>query len=223
MGQKVHPYGLRLGVNKTWQSIWFADRKLYCQLLHEDIAIRDMIKERLAHAGISRVGIERTPLKVRVNIYTARPGIIIGRKGAEVEKLKNVLSKKTDKKVFINIKEVKTPDVDAQLVSEAISAQLQRRISFRRAMKRALQTAMSAGAQGIKICVSGRLGGAEMSRTEWYREGRVPLHTLRANIDYGFTTSRTKAGAIGVKVWVYKGDILGGMAEAYDRDSEQQQ
>lgn len=210
MGQKVHPYGLRIGINRGWQSIWFADRKRYAQFLHEDIKMRRMIKERLQHAGISRVEIERTPLKVRVNIYTARPGIIIGRKGVEVERLKRILSTKTDKQVFINIKEVKNPEMDAQLVAESVAAQLEKRASFRRAMKRALQGSLAAGALGVKICVSGRLGGAEMSRTEWYREGRVPLHTLRADIDYGYFTSKTKAGSVGVKVWVYKGEILGG-------------
>lgn len=208
MGQKIHPYGLRLGIIKTWQSIWFADRKKYALLLHEDIAIRSLIKERLQHAAVSRIEIERTPLKVRVNIYTARPGIIIGRKGTEVERLKKVLAVKTDKQVFINIKEVKSPDMEAQLIAENVASQLEKRISFRRAMKRPIQSALAVGALGVKICVAGRLGGSEMSRTEWYREGRVPLHTLRADIDYGFATARTKAGSVGVKVWVYKGEIL---------------
>ncbi len=208
MGQKVHPYGFRLGVIKDWNSRWYAEKE-YGNLLHEDLAIRDAIKKRLQHASISRIEIERFTQRMRVNIHAARPGIIIGRKGTEVERLKKILTQLTDRQVHINIKEVKVPDLEAQLVAENIAMQLVRRVSFRRAMKKAQQATMGAGAEGVKIMVAGRLGGAEMSRTEWYREGRVPLHTLRADIDYGFAEARTTYGQIGVKVWIFKGEVLG--------------
>ncbi len=208
MGQKVHPYGFRVGVNKPWLSRWYAEKE-YANLLHEDLRIRKYIREKLAHAGISRIDIERTAQRVRVTINTARPGIIIGRKGVEVERLKKALSKLTDRQVHINIQEIKQPDLDAQLVAEAVSLQLVRRVTFRRAMKKAQASSVSAGALGFKIMVAGRLNGAEMSRTEWYRFGRVPLHTLRADVDYGFTEAKTTYGQIGVKVWIFKGVVLG--------------
>ncbi len=207
MGQKVHPTGFRLGINKSWNSTWFAGRE-YGDLLHEDLSIRKYVKGRMAAAGISKVEIERTSKLARVNIYTARPGIVIGKKGSEVDKLKAELEKMTGKQVFINIKEVRNAEIDAQLVAENIALQLERRVSFRRAMKRSVTTALRFGAKGIRIACSGRLGGAEMARREWYREGRVPLHTLRADIDYGMAEARTTYGIIGVKVWIFKGEIL---------------
>jgi small subunit ribosomal protein S3 len=207
MGQKVHPYGFRLGFNKSWNSKWFA-KKQYKEFLQEDLMVRELIKKRLGHAGISRIEIERYPRKVRVNIYTARPGIIIGRRGAEVEKLKNLLVKKTAKAIHINIVEVKNPDLDAQLLAEGVAQQLIRRVAFRRAMRKAETAALAAGAQGVRIAVAGRLGGAEMSRREWYRAGRVPLHTLRADIDYGFAIARATYGVIGVKAWIFRGEKL---------------
>lgn len=213
MGQKVHPYGFRVGFNKPWLSRWYAEKE-YANLLHEDLGIRKFIAKRLAHAGISRIDIERTAQRVRVTIFTARPGIIIGRKGVEVERLKKVLSEMTDRQVHINIQEVKQPDLDSQLVAETVALQLVRRVTFRRAMKKAQSAAVSAGAEGFKIMVAGRLNGAEMSRTEWYRHGRVPLHTLRANVDYGFTEAKTTYGQIGVKVWIFKGEMLGSEAAA---------
>jgi small subunit ribosomal protein S3 len=206
VGQKVHPYGFRVGIFKNWKSRWYAEKD-YAPLLHEDLKIREAIKKRLSHAGISEVEIERFTQRMRINIMAARPGIIIGRKGVEVERLKKMLSNMTDRQIHINIREIKAPDADAQLQAESIALQLVRRVSFRRALKRAMQNAHQAGALGIKVMVSGRLGGAEMSRTEWYREGRVPLHTLRADIDYGFTEARTTYGQIGVKVWIYKGEM----------------
>lgn len=208
MGQKVHPHGFRLGFSRTWSSKWFA-KKQFQEFLHEDLMIRGLIKKRLGHAGISRVEIERYPRKVRVNIYTARPGIIIGRRGTEVEKLKNLLVKKTGKAIHINIAEIKSPDLDAQLLAENVAQQLERRVAFRRAMRKAEAGSMAAGAQGVRIAVAGRLGGAEMSRREWYRSGRVPLHTLRADIDYGFATARTTYGVIGVKAWIFRGEQIG--------------
>lgn len=207
MGQKVHPIGFRLGIIKTWDSRWFA-RKNYSALLHEDIRIRKIVKERLMHAGVSKIEIERAGQKAKINIHTARPGIIIGKKGAEVDKLKKDLEALTGKQIYINIQEIRRPELDAQLVSENIALQLERRIAFRRAMKKAVTSALRLGAQGIKITCAGRLAGAEIARTEWYREGRVPLHTLRADIHYGFFESRTTMGQIGVKVWIYKGDVL---------------
>lgn len=207
MGQKVHPIGFRLGVTRTWDSRWYAEGD-YATLLHEDVKLRNFLKKRLYHAGISKIEIERAANKAKVNIFAARPGIIIGKKGAEVETLKKELTKVTDKEVFINIQEVRKPEVDAQLVAENIALQMERRVAFRRAMKRAVTTALKFGAQGIKIACSGRLGGAEMRRREWYREGRVPLHTLRANIDYGFAEAKTTYGIIGVKVLLFKGEVL---------------
>ncbi len=210
MGQKVHPVGFRLGVNKSWDSRWYAERD-FPQLLTEDIQIRDFVKDKLSHAGVSKIEIERAANKARkakVNIYTARPGIIIGKKGAEVENLRKTLQRMTGKEIFINIQEVKKAEVDAQLVSENVAVQLERRVAFRRAMKKAVTTALKMGARGIKIACAGRLGGAEMARREWYREGRVPLHTLRADIDYGFAEAQTTYGKIGIKVWIYKGEVF---------------
>ncbi len=207
MGQKVHPTGLRLGIIKTWDSRWFS-QKNYASLLHEDIKIRKIVKERLMHAGVAKVEIERAGQKAKINIHTARPGIIIGKKGAEVDKLKKDLEAMTGKQMYINIQEIRRPELDAQLVAENIALQLERRIAFRRAMKKAVTSALRLGAQGIKITCAGRLAGAEIARTEWYREGRVPLHTLRADINYGFFEAKTTMGQIGVKVWIYRGDVL---------------
>lgn len=207
MGQKVHPIGFRLGVIKTWDSKWYAEAD-YAKLLHEDIKLRNYLKKRLYHAGISKIEMERAASKAKINIFAARPGIIIGKKGSEVEALKKELAKLTDKEVFINIQEVRKPEVDAQLVAENVALQLERRVAFRRAMKKSVSQALKFGAQGIKINCAGRLGGAEMSRTEWYREGRVPLHTLRADIDYGYAEAKTTYGIIGVKVLIFKGEVL---------------
>ncbi|HXV19453.1 MAG TPA: 30S ribosomal protein S3 [Desulfuromonadales bacterium] len=207
MGQKVHPIGFRLGIIRTWDSKWYAEGD-YARLLHEDIKLRSYLKKRLYHAGISKIELERAASKAKINIFAARPGIIIGKKGSEVEALKKELAKLTDKEVFINIQEVRKPEIDAQLVAENVALQLERRVAFRRAMKKSVSQALKFGAQGIKINCSGRLGGAEMSRTEWYREGRVPLHTLRADIDYGFAEAKTTYGIIGVKVLIFKGEIL---------------
>lgn len=214
MGQKTHPIGNRLGIVKTWNSKWFA-KKGYADLLHEDIEIRKMVKEKLFHAGISKVEIERAGQKVRVNIYAARPGIIIGKKGTEVDKLKKELEDKTKKQIAIDIKEIRKPETDAQLIAENIALQLERRVAFRRAMKKSVASAMRLGALGIKVSCAGRLAGSEIARTEWYREGRVPLHTFRADINYGFTEAKTTYGRIGIKVWIYRGDaITEGMREA---------
>lgn len=207
MGQKVHPIGFRLGIIKTWESRWYA-KKNYAALLHEDIKIRGIVKERLTHAGVSKIEIERAGQKAKINIHTARPGIIIGKKGAEVDKLKKDLEAMTGKQMYINIQEIRRPELEAQLVAENIALQLERRIAFRRAMKKSVTSALRLGAQGIKINCAGRLAGAEIARTEWYREGRVPLHTLRADIQYGFAEAKTTMGQIGVKVWIYKGDVL---------------
>jgi len=207
LGQKVHPIGFRLGIIKTWDSRWYAEKE-FPQFVVEDRRIRQFIKDRLYHAGISKIEIERAANRVRIKIHTARPGIVIGKKGAEIEKLKKDLEKRINRQTFIDIIEVKRPELDAQLVAENIALQLERRVAFRRAMKRAVATALKFGAQGIKVECSGRLGGAEMARTEWYREGRVPLHTLRADIDYGFAEAITTYGIIGVKVWIFKGEIL---------------
>jgi len=207
VGQKVHPVGFRLGVTKTWSSTWFAGRN-YAELLHEDLELRDYIKRRLYHSGISRIDIERAGRKARIYIHTARPGIVIGRHGAEVEQLRDELVQLTDREIKLDIIEVKTPETDAQLVAENLAMQLERRVSFRRAMKRAMVTAMRLGARGIKIKCGGRLGGAEIARSEEYREGRVPCHTLRADIDYGFARSNTTFGVIGVKVWVFKEEVM---------------
>lgn len=208
MGQKVHPIGFRLGINKGWNSNWFAKRE-YQAFLHEDIIIRKYLKKRLYHASISKVSIERVGAKIKINIHTAKPGIIIGKKGMEVDRLKSDVEKRvSNRQVFINIMEVRRPEIDAQLVAENIALQLVRRVTFRKAMKRSVNTALKVGAQGIKVSCSGRLGGAEIARTEWYRDGRVPLHTIRADIDYGFSEALTTYGIIGVKVWIFNGDIL---------------
>jgi small subunit ribosomal protein S3 len=207
VGQKVNPYGFRLGVTTDWKSRWFADKD-YQRYLHEDIAIRRYLKRRLTHAGISRVEIERTRDRVRVDIHTARPGVVIGRRGAEADQIRADLDKITHKQVTLNILEVKGAETDAQLVAQGVAEQLASRVSFRRAMRRAVNSAMKGGAKGIRVQCSGRLGGAEMARTEWYREGRVPLHTLRADIDFGLAEGRTTFGQIGVKVWIYRGDVL---------------
>jgi small subunit ribosomal protein S3 len=209
LGQKVHPIGFRLGYIKQADSKWFS-KKDYAKFLHEDIRIRRYLKNKLYHAGIAKIEIERMLGKIKINIYTARPGIVIGRKGTEVESLKQDLSTHTDMDIYLNILEVRKPELNAQLISENVALQLQRRIAFRRAMKRAVSQAMKLGAQGVKISCSGRLGGAEMARTEWYREGRVPLQTLRADIDYGFAESSTTYGNIGVKTWIFTGDVLNG-------------
>ena len=207
MGQKTHPIGIRLGIIKSWDSRWFAKRN-YKDMLFEDITIQRFVKANLSHAGVPKVEIQRTGDKVKVIINTARPGIIIGKKGAEVDKLKKELEKLTGKELSIDIKEIRKPEVDAQLVAENIALQLEKRIVFRRAMKKAVQSAMRFGAQGIKVMCGGRLAGAEIARSEWYREGRVPLHTFRSDIDYGVTEAKTTYGRIGIKVWIYKGDIL---------------
>jgi len=207
LGQKVNPIGFRLGINKTWSSKWFADRN-YSELLHEDMRVRRHLKEKFFHAGISKIEIERASDKAKINIYTARPGIIIGRKGTEIEKIKKDLEKIMTGDIIINILEVRKPETDAQLVAENIALQLVRRVSFRRAMKRAVTTALKFGVEGVRVACAGRLGGAEMARREWYREGRVPLHTLRADIDYGFAEARTTYGTIGVKVLIFNGEIL---------------
>jgi small subunit ribosomal protein S3 len=211
LGQKVHPTGFRLGVIKDWDSRWYAEKD-YAKLLHEDIRIRDYIKQRLFNAGVSSIIIERTAKRARINIHAARPGIIIGKKGSEVEGLRREIQKMTEKDIFINIVEVRKPEIEAQLVAENIAGQLERRVAFRRALKRSVSSALRFGAEGIKVMVAGRLNGAEMSRREWYREGRVPLQTLRADIDYGFAEAKTTYGIIGVKVWVFKGMITGKVA-----------
>ncbi|MBI5559984.1 MAG: 30S ribosomal protein S3 [Deltaproteobacteria bacterium] len=206
MGQKTHPIGFRLGIYKDWTSRWYGEKANYPRFVHEDLKIRRFLKKRLFHAGISRIEIERTANNVKVIIHTARPGIVIGKRGAEVDVMKKELSKLTGKSVDIDIVEVRKPDLDAQLVSENIALQLERRVSFRRAMKKAVTTTQRMGAKGVKVMCAGRLGGTEIARTEWYREGRVPLHTLRADIDYGLAEARTTYGVIGVKVWIYKGE-----------------
>ena len=207
MGQKTHPYGFRLGVTKTWRSRWFAKQD-YAKLLREDLELKESLKERLKAAGISSVEVDRPGNKLRITIQTSRPGIIIGRKGAEIEKLKSDLAKSTKREIFIDIQEVHKPELDAQLVSESIALQLEKRVAFRRAMRKAVDSALRFGCKGIKVRVSGRLNGAEIARTEWYLQGRLPLHTLRADIDYGFSEAKTTYGVIGVKVWIYKGDVL---------------
>ncbi|MEQ8235674.1 MAG: 30S ribosomal protein S3 [Syntrophomonadaceae bacterium] len=206
MGQKVHPKGFRLGVIRSWDSNWFADKD-YSELLHEDYRVRNMVKDRFYTAGISKVEIQRTGNRVRVTIHTAKPGIVIGRGGSEVEKLKNELSAMTGKNININIQEIKRPELDAQIVAENVAQQLEKRISFRRAMKQTVQRTMRVGGLGMKIAISGRLGGAEIARTEWYAEGKVPLHTLRADIDYGFAEANTTYGKIGIKVWINRGEV----------------
>jgi len=207
LGQKVNPIGLRLGITRGWESTWYAD-KGYAKYLLEDQAIKKYLKKRLFHAGIARINVERTGEKIRVKLHTARPGIIIGKKGVEIEALKQDLDKLTNRESVIDIQEVRRPEADAQLVAENVAMQLERRVAFRRAMKKAVNTALRFGVKGIKISCSGRLGGAEMARREWYREGRVPLHTLRADIDYGLAEAKTTYGIIGVKVWIFKGEVL---------------
>jgi len=208
MGHKVSPIGLRLGINRTWDSRWFAPKGEYARLLHEDVAIREALRKQLKQAAVSRIVIERPHKKCRVTIHSARPGVVIGKKGADIEKLRRLVGRMTDGEVTINIVEVRKPEIDATLIAESISQQLERRVAFRRAMKRAVQSAMRLGAEGIRINCAGRLGGAEIARIEWYREGRVPLHTLRADVDYGTATAFTTYGACGIKVWVFKGEIL---------------
>ena len=221
MGQKVNPIGMRLGVNRTWESRWYAEKGEYATLLHEDLNIRKMVFKELRQAGISRVVIERPHKKCRVTIHSARPGVIIGKKGADIDKMKQRIGSMTDSEVVLNIVEVRKPEVDAQLVAESIAQQLERRVGFRRAMKRAVQSAMRLGALGIRINCGGRLGGAEIARTEWYREGRVPLHTLRADIDYAHVEALTAYGIIGIKTWIFKGEIMEHDPAARDRKAQE--
>ena len=222
MGQKVKPIGLRVGINRTWDSRWYADRN-YGELLHKDIELRNHLMERLKQASISRVVIERPAGRARVTIYAGRPGLIIGKKGQDIEKLRVDLTKRVGTEVSLNIVEVRKPEIDSKLIGENIAQQLERRVGFRRAMKRAVQSAMRLGAQGVRINCAGRLGGAEIARTEWYREGRVPLHTLRADVDYGEATAQTTYGAIGIKVWVFKGEVIGHDPMAQDKRLTEQQ
>lgn len=219
MGQKVIPIGLRVGINRGWDSCWYAEGKDYALHLHQDLKIRKYVNELLRFQGISKVVVERSASKVRVLIHTSRPGIIIGKKGSDIEKIKNKLSEIAKADVSLNIVEVRKPEADSKIVAEAVAQQLEKRVSFRRAMKRAMQSAMRLGAKGIRINCSGRLGGAEIARIEWYREGRVPLHTLRADIDYGTAEANTTYGVIGIKVWIYKGDIYTNEEEAAANDS----
>ena len=221
MGQKVNPVGLRLGINRTWDSRWYADDN-YAQLLHEDLQIRSFLFKRLNQAGIGRVVIERPAKKARITIHTARPGVVIGKKGADIERLRTDITKMTGSDVHLNIVEIRKPEIEAKLVAENIAQQLVRRVAFRRAMKRAVQSAIRLGAQGIRINCGGRLGGAEIARTEWYREGRVPLHTLRADVDFGLATARTAYGTCGVKVWVFKGEIMAHDPMAQDKRAMEQ-
>jgi len=223
MGQKINPIGFRMQVNRTWDSRWYANTAEYGALLHEDVKIREFIKKECAQANISRVIIERPHRKCRVTIHSARPGVIIGRKGADIEVLRRKVAKLTDSELHLNIVEVRKPELDAQLVAESIAQQLERRVSFRRAMKRAVQNAMRLGALGIRVNVAGRLGGAEIARTEWYREGRVPLHTLRADIDYATSEGLTAYGIIGIKVWIFKGEIMEHDPQARDRRAQEMQ
>lgn len=208
MGQKVNPIGLRLGINRTWESRWYAGGTEYAKLLHEDIKIREMLKKRLKNASVSKIVIERPHKKCRVTIHTARPGVVIGKKGSDIEVLRRDLAKMVNSEVFLNLVEVRKPEIDANLIAESIAQQLERRVAFRRAMKRSIQSAMRMGAKGCKIILGGRLGGAEIARTEQYQEGSVPLHTLRADVDYGTCEAKTAMGIIGIKVWVYKGEIM---------------
>ena len=222
MGQKVNPIGLRVGINRTWDSRWFANRD-YAKFLHEDLKLREFLHTRLSAAGISRIIIERPAKKARVTIHSARPGVVIGKKGADIEKLRSDLAKITGGEVNLNIVEIRKPEIDARLIAESIAQQLERRIAFRRAMKRSVQSAMRLGALGIRINCSGRLGGAEIARMEWYREGRVPLHTLRAEVDYGVATAMTTYGTCGIKVWVFKGEVLAHDPMAQDKRAAEQQ
>ena len=222
MGQKVNPIGLRVGINRTWDSRWYASKD-YAVLLHEDMRLRKYLDERLGQAGVSRIVIERPAKRARITIHTARPGVVIGKKGADIEKLRVELAKMTGGDVHLNIVEIRKPEIEAKLVAEGIAQQLERRVGFRRAMKRAVQSAMRLGAAGIRINCAGRLGGAEIARTEWYREGRVPLHTLRADVDYGTAVAKTTYGTCGVKVWVFKGEILAHDPMAQDKRAQEQQ
>jgi len=222
MGQKVNPIGLRLGIIRTWDSRWYADDG-YADMLHEDLRIRKFLQKRLAQAGVSKIVIERPAKKARITVHTARPGVIIGKKGADIEKLRKDISKMTGSEVHLNIVEIRKPEIDAQLVAENVAQQMERRVSVRRAMKRVVQSAIRLGAEGIRINCGGRLGGAEIARSVWYHEGRVPLHTLRAHVDYGTATARTTYGACGVKVWVYKGDIMAHDPMAIDKQTMDQQ
>jgi small subunit ribosomal protein S3 len=208
LGQKVHPFGFRLGYNRTWQSRWYAEKN-YASMLHEDLDLRGVLKKRLSHAGMARVDIERAANKLKITIHTSRPGIIIGRKGAEVDKLRDDLQKRTGREIFINIMEIHKPELEAQLVAESVGLQIERRVAFRRAMKKAIESAVRFGAKGVKLRCSGRLGGSEIARSEWYLDGQLPLHTLRADIDFGFAEARTTYGQIGVKCWIYKGELKG--------------
>jgi small subunit ribosomal protein S3 len=219
MGQKVHPTGIRLGIVKDWTSKWYADSRNFADYLNKDLEVRAFLKKKLAHASVSRIQIERPARNAMITVHTARPGIVIGKKGEDIELLRKEVSQKMGVPVHINIEEVRKPELDAQLVAESVAQQLERRIMFRRAMKRAVTNSMRLGAQGIRINVAGRLNGAEIARSEWYREGRVPLHTLRADIDYGFAEARTTYGVIGVKVWIFKGEVLGMAEQAAEADS----
>src|SRR5450432_1606124 len=222
MGQKINPIGLRLGINRTWDSRWLASKGEYGRLLHEDIKIREILHKELKQAAVARIVIERPHKKCRVTIHSARPGVVIGKKGADIDKLRKQVAKMTASEVIINIVEIRKPEVDAKLVAESIAQQLERRVAFRRAMKRAVQSAMRLGAEGIRINCGGRLGGNEIARVEWYREGRVPLHTLRADIDFGVATAKTTYGTCGVKVWVFKGEIMAHDPSAQDRKAAEQ-
>jgi small subunit ribosomal protein S3 len=213
MGQKIHPTGFRLAVNRNWTSKWFANSKHYADVLNEDIRVREYLRRKLSHASVAKISIERPARNARITIHSARPGVVIGKKGEDIETLRSDLRRMMGGEVGLNIEEIRKPEVDAQLVADSIAQQLEKRIMFRRAMKRAMQNAMRLGAQGIKVMSAGRLNGAEIARSEWYREGRVPLHTLRADIDYGFSEARTTYGVIGVKVWIFKGEVLAHNAE----------
>ena len=223
MGQKVNPIGFRIGINRTWDSRWYAEGNNYGDQLHADVTIREFLHDRLKQAGLSKIIIERPAKRARITIHTARPGVVIGKKGADIETLRLELSKRTGGDVSLNIVEIRKPEVDAMLIAENIAQQLERRIAFRRAMKRSVQSAMRLGAEGIRINCGGRLGGAEIARTEWYREGRVPLHTLRADIDYGVARAKTTYGICGIKVWVYKGEILVQDPMAQDKKTQDKQ
>lgn len=223
MGQKVHPTGIRLGIIKKHTSTWYAGKEQYAEKLFADLTVRDFIKKSLAHASVSRVEIERPANTARITIHTARPGIVIGKKGEDVEKLRTAITKKMGVPVHINIEEIRKPDLDATLAAQSVASQLERRVMFRRAMKRAVQNAMRQGAEGVKIQVGGRLGGAEIARSEWYREGRVPLHTLRADIDYATAEAATTYGIIGVKVWIFKGEVIGGVEEVETNQKKKSQ
>ncbi len=220
MGQKVHPYGIRLGIVKDWTSTWYVDSKQYADYLNLDLAVREMLKKKLAHASVSRIQIERPANNARIVVHTARPGIVIGKKGEDIEALRKEVSQFMGVPAHISVEEIRKPELDAYLVAESVAQQLERRIMFRRAMKRAVANSMRLGAEGIKINVAGRLNGAEIARSEWYREGRVPLHTLRADIDYGFAEANTTYGVIGVKVWIFKGEVVSRADESSGEDAE---